>query len=105
MIKKDLLLVSVFAAVENGERIKHCLSFGHHLLGWIWVFLNDIYDTVVVRAGDLYPAEMWVKLFWDTDWEEVSVRPVMTSEISSESWCDLLSENQRLCLRLWDPLS
>lgn len=33
MIKKDLLLVSVFAAVENGERIKHCLSFGHHLLG------------------------------------------------------------------------
>lgn len=105
MIKKDLLLVSVFAAVENWERIKHCLQFGHHLLGLIWVFLNDISDTVFIRAVDLLSCRNVIQTFWVTDWEEVSVRPIMTSEISSESWCDLLSEKQRLCLRLWDSLS
>ena len=49
------------------------------------MFLNDISDTVFVRAVDLYLAETRFKLFWDTDWEEVSIRPVMISEISSES--------------------
>lgn len=55
-IKNDLLLVSVFAVVENWERIKHPLQFGHHLLGLI-MFLNEIYDTVFARTIHLYHAE------------------------------------------------
>lgn len=56
MIKNDLPLVSVFAAVESWEKIKHPPQFGHHLLGLI-VFLNEISDMVFVRAVNLYLAE------------------------------------------------
>ena len=54
--KSDLLLVSVFATVENQARIEHPLQFGHHLLGLI-VFLNEIYDTVFIGAINLCLAE------------------------------------------------